>query len=78
MFAIKNEHLLIYLFAFTTIFLFLSNFTNETNGKIEQMYPKKSSKSYLANESSDENLVDLMIEKLRENFVMTEIMKPKR
>ena len=78
MFAVKNEHLLIYLFAFTTIFLFLSNLTNKTNGKIEQIYPKRSSKSYLANGSSDENLVDLMIEKLRENFVVTEIVKPKR
>ena len=76
MFAVKNEHLIIYFFAFITVFLLLSNLTNETNGEIDKMYPKRSSESYRPNESSYENLLDLMIEKFRENFIMTEVMQP--
>ena len=78
MFAVKNEHLIIYFFAFITIFLLLSNLTNETNGQIDQIYPKRSSESYRPNESncSYENLLDSQIEKIRETFNMTEVMKP--
>ena len=76
MFAVKNEHLIIYFFAFITIFLLLSNLTNETNGEIDQIYPKRSSESYRPNESSYENLLDSQIEKIRETFNMTEVIKP--
>ena len=76
MFAVKNEYLILYSFAFITIFLFFSNLTNETNSEIDQIYPKRSSKSYQPNESSYENLLDLMVEKFRENFIMTEVMRP--
>ena len=75
MFAVKNEHLIIYFFAFITVFLLLSNLTNETNGEIDQIYPKRISESYRPNESY-ENLLDLMIKKFRENFIMTEVMHP--
>ena len=73
MFAVKNKHLILSFFAFITIFLFLSNLTNQTNGAIDLIYPKRSSQP---NEISYENLLDLMIEKFRENFIMTEVMKP--
>ena len=73
MFAVKNEHLILYFFAFITVFLFLSNLTNVTNGEIDQVYPKRSNQP---NESSYEYLLDLMIEKFRENFIMTGVMKP--
>ena len=76
MFTVKNEHLIIYFFAFITVFVLLSNLTNETNGEIDQIYPKRINESYRPNERSYENLLDLMIEKFRENFIMTEVLQP--
>ena len=93
MLGLKNEHFtkffmnillkFLYLFAFTTIFLLSSNSRNEIKSEKEHIYPKIRSTSYQRNESSYENLIDVMKiqrrridEKFKENFIMTELLNP--